>query len=131
MVKETIDQFMQRKPSNRRCISDNFFKNNSTNNVFPVIVHAGHNVAPLAKFKFSVHEECSIASLMQVVRKSVVDVGGNEALFFLATSKDDDKGPILLVGSLTVGAAYNFYSDNDDGFLHLQLHKEDVFGGCV
>lgn len=121
-MKESLEAFMSKPVEERKQMLRNF-KCTRPEHV-PVIVHTNNNVEPLDSCKFSIHEDASVATLLVALRKCV-GLGGHEALWVHVPTDD---GGTLVSSSQIMGQLWGAYADKDDGFLHVVISKDDVFG---
>jgi hypothetical protein len=122
MGRESFSEFMAKSLTERRDSAEGFKRIHSSK--VPVIVRTGKEVTPLDNCKYSIKDSLTVNALMQQLRGDV-KAEPHEAYFLLVL--DGLGGEVLLSASQTMGQLWQDYPYTD-GFLHVILLKENVFG---
>lgn len=86
----------------------------------PVICILNENIAEKPYYKFLVHKDTTLSSLVCTLRKNI-KIDRTQSIFSMTETN------ILLTQGTCLNVLYNIYK-NDDGFLYIHIRKENCFG---
>jgi len=118
-------KFCKKKSFEERQDTFRQIRSNHPNHV-PLIVETNQKDIDLKKNKFIVPSDIQASQFLYTIRKHIKNLNPSEALFLLVVNENHYQ-TTLVPGSKTMDVIYDTYHAQD-GFLYIQLSKENTFG---